>query len=65
MFLGLTKAVVKGHGNSKARSFSVCIAQAANAVRGDMTAKIKEMIDGVDMDAIQAQIQATAEHTAE
>ena len=45
-FLGLTKTVVKGHGNSKARGFSVCIEQAANAVRGDMVEKIKTMIDG-------------------
>lgn len=57
-FLGLQKAVVKGHGNSKAPAISVCIAQAANAVRGDMVGKIKEMIDGTDMDAITAQITA-------
>ena len=61
MFLGLTKAVVKGHGNSKARSFAVSIAQAASAARGNMTAKIKEMIDGVDLHAIQAQSQESAE----
>ena len=42
MFLGLQKAVVKGHGNSKARGFAVCIAQAANAVRGQMVEKISE-----------------------
>jgi glycerol-3-phosphate acyltransferase PlsX len=59
-FLGLTKAVVKGHGNSKARAFSAAIAQAANAVRGNMTAKIKEMIDSVDLNAIQAQAQEAA-----
>ena len=61
MFLGLTKAVVKGHGNSKARSFAVSIAQAASAARGNMTAKIKEMIDSVDLHAIQAQSQESAE----
>ena len=60
MFLGLTKAVVKGHGNSKARSFAVSIEQAANAVRGNMTAKIKELIDGVDLVSIQAQAQEAA-----
>ena len=66
MFLGLTKAVVKGHGNSKARSFSAAIAQAANAVRGNMTAKIKELIDSVDLDAIQAQaVAANTEGSAE
>lgn len=65
MFLGLTKAVVKGHGNSKARSFSAAIAQAANAVRGNMTAKIKEMIDSVDMNAIQAQAQEASAGSAE
>lgn len=45
MFLGLSKTVVKGHGNSKARGFSVCIAQAANAVRGDMLGKMKALLD--------------------
>ena len=65
MFLGLTKAVVKGHGNSKARSFSVSISQAANAARGNMTAKIKEMIDSVDLESIQAQAQAVAAGTTD
>ncbi len=46
-FLGLSKAVVKGHGNSKARGFEICIQQAANAVRGGMVDKIKTMIDKV------------------
>lgn len=45
MFLGMSKAVVKGHGNSKARAFSVCISQAAEAVKGDMVGKIKAMLD--------------------
>lgn len=45
MFLGLNKAVVKGHGNSKARGFSICIEQAANAVRGDLVGRIKTMLD--------------------
>ena len=44
MFLGLKKAVVKGHGNSKARGFAVCIAQAANAVRGQMVEKIGDIL---------------------
>ena len=44
MFLGLQKAVVKGHGNSKARGFAVCIAQAANAVRGKMVERISESL---------------------
>ena len=43
MFLGLSKTVVKGHGNSKAKGFAVCIEQAANAVRGDMVNKIKTL----------------------
>jgi glycerol-3-phosphate acyltransferase PlsX len=60
-FLGLTKAVVKGHGNSKARGFSVCIKQAVGAVRGNMVDKIKAMIDSVDMDAIAAASQQQAE----
>ena len=44
MFLGLKKVVVKGHGNSKARGFSICIEQAANAVRGNMVEKISELL---------------------
>ena len=60
-FLGLTKAVVKGHGNSKARGFSVCIKQAANAARGNMVDKIKAMIDSVDMEAIALASQQQAE----
>ncbi len=51
-FLGLSKTVVKGHGNSKVRGFSICIEQAANAVRGGMVEKIKTMIDGVDLDKV-------------
>ncbi len=54
MFLGLSKAVVKGHGNSKAHGFAVCIEQAANAARGGMVEKIKSMIDSVDMEKIAA-----------
>ena len=44
-FLGLQKPVVKGHGNSKARAISVCISQAAKAVRGNLSDKIKTMLD--------------------
>lgn len=61
MFLGLSKAVVKGHGNSKARAFSVCIAQAAQAVRGDMTGKMKAMIDSVDMEKLTVAAQSVNE----
>ncbi len=61
MFLGLSKAVVKGHGNSKVKGFSVCIQQAANAVRGGMVEKIKTMIDSVDLDKVaQAATQEEA-----
>ncbi len=52
MFLGLSKTVVKGHGNSKARGFEICIQQAANGVRGGMVEKIKTMIDGVDLEKV-------------
>lgn len=62
-FLGLTKPVVKGHGNSKARGFSVCIAQAAKAVRGDMVGKMKALVDKVDMDALTAQMTERAEES--
>ena len=44
-FLGLQKPVVKGHGNSKARAISVCISQATKAVRGNLSDKIKTMLD--------------------
>lgn len=57
MFLGLNKAVVKGHGNSKAYAFSVCIKQAAEAARGDMVGKMKAMIDKVNIDQVTAQTQ--------
>ena len=59
-FLGLTKAVVKGHGNSKARGFSVCIEQVASAVRGNMTEKIKGMVDAVNLDALAQASQTGA-----
>ncbi|MBO5411624.1 MAG: phosphate acyltransferase PlsX [Clostridia bacterium] len=49
MFLGLNKTVVKGHGNSKAKGFSICIAQAANAVRGNMVENIREMLDKTEI----------------
>ena len=44
MLLGVPYVVVKGHGNSKAGGFSVCIRQAADAVRGNMIGKIQDMI---------------------
>lgn len=51
MFLGLKKVVVKGHGNSKAKGFSICVEQAAEAVRGDMVGKIERMLQEVDLSA--------------
>ena len=48
IFLGLSKVVVKAHGNSKAKSFCACIQQAAGAVRGDMIGKISAMLETVD-----------------
>ncbi|MBE5745207.1 MAG: phosphate acyltransferase PlsX [Clostridiales bacterium] len=65
MFLGLQKAVVKGHGNSKARAFSACIDQAINAVRGDMINKMKEMIEKVNMDALAETAKQAAENGAQ
>ena len=62
MFLGLSKTIVKGHGNSKARGFSICIEQAANAVRGDMVNKIKAMVDSVDLSVpVPTETEAKAE----
>ena len=63
MFLGLSKTVVKGHGNSKARGFAICIEQAANAVRGNMVDKIKAMVDKTN-DAMAAAEAAKQEQTA-
>ena len=59
MLLGLTKTVVKGHGNSKAKGFCVCIRQAVNAVRGELVQKIENMLQQVDLDAVKN--AATAE----
>ena len=66
MLLGLSKTVVKGHGNSKAKGFAVCIEQAANAVRGDMVNKIKTLVDTTNA-AIAAAEEAkqTAQSTTE
>lgn len=66
MLLGLSKTVVKGHGNSKAKGFAVCIEQAANAVRGDMVNKIKTLVDTTNA-AIAAAEEAkqTAQPTTE
>ncbi len=50
MLLGLKKTIVKGHGNSKAKGYSVCIMQAVKAVRGDMIGKIENMLSTVDLD---------------
>lgn len=50
MFLGLKKAVVKAHGNSRAHGFSICIGQAADAVRGDMVGKIEKMLEETGTD---------------
>ena len=60
MMLGLSKAVVKGHGNSKAVGFSVCIGQAADAVRGDMVGKIAKMLDEIRKAEEAAAAQAAA-----
>ena len=55
MLLGLSKTVVKGHGNSKAKGFAVCIEQAANAVRGDMVNKIKTLVDTTNAAIVAAE----------
>ena len=62
-FLGLQKPVVKGHGNSKARAISVCISQAAKAVRGNLTEKIKTMLDetAASVEAATTQEEKAAE----
>lgn len=44
MFLGLKKAVVKAHGNSKPAGFAVCVGQAVDVVRGDMVGRIEKML---------------------
>ncbi len=45
MLLGLPKTVVKGHGNAKARAFTVYVTQAYNAVKEGMVDKIKDMLE--------------------
>ncbi len=62
LLLGLPKAVVKGHGNSKARAFSVCIAQAVEAVRGGMVQKIESMLQKVNEEAAQKAAEAESEN---
>ena len=59
MFLGLNKAVVKGHGNSKAHAFSICIEQAASAARGGLVDKIKAMIDSVNLNPVAAETETS------
>ena len=66
VFLGLTKPVVKGHGNSKAGSFTIYIGQAVDMVRGDMINKMKAMIDSGNekLAAIEAQNAAQSAETS-
>ncbi|MBQ9729694.1 MAG: phosphate acyltransferase PlsX [Clostridia bacterium] len=56
VLLGLPKAVVKGHGNSKAKSFAACIAQATDCVRGDMVRKVEEMLQKVNAEAAAKEV---------
>ncbi|MBQ2740024.1 MAG: phosphate acyltransferase PlsX [Clostridia bacterium] len=65
MMLGLSKVVVKGHGNSKAKGFAVCISQAADAVRGNMVGKISDMLEEIRKaeEAKQAEAQAAQTET--
>jgi glycerol-3-phosphate acyltransferase PlsX len=65
MMLGLSKVVVKGHGNSKAKGFAVCIGQAADAVRGNMVGKISDMLEEIRKaeEAQQAEAQAAQTET--
>ncbi len=60
-FLGLTKAVVKGHGNSKAKGITACIRQAKSAVREDLVGKIKAMLETIDLDAATAKVSEAHE----
>lgn len=65
-FLGLSKPVVKGHGNSRARGFAVCISQAANAARNDLTGKLSNLLSKVDMEKLAEQaMQSRAEKESE
>lgn len=66
MMLGLAKAVVKGHGNSKANGFAFCIGQAADAVRGDMVGKIADMLEEIrKAEEAQAALVGAQESAAE
>lgn len=64
MFLGLKKAVVKAHGNSKASGFAICIGQAVEAVRGDMVGKIEKMLAEVDLTEAAAKSAENSVETA-
>ncbi len=57
MLLGLSKTVVKGHGNSKAKGFSACVLQAVSAVRGEMVQKIEQMLAQVDLNVAPPQTE--------
>jgi glycerol-3-phosphate acyltransferase PlsX len=61
MFLGLQKAVVKGHGNSKALGMSVCIKLAADAARGGMVENIQAMLTELEEKNAVAEEAATAQ----
>lgn len=61
MFLGLPKAVVKAHGNSKPKGFSVCVLQAVDAVKGDMVGKIEKMLADTGLTAHAAPAEAEKE----
>ncbi len=63
--LGLPKAVVKGHGNSKALGFSVCIKLVAEAVRGDMVGKIQAMLEKIkEQESAALKVEAATESGA-
>ena len=67
MFLGLTKPVVKGHGNTEARSVPIYVQQVANAVRNNMIEKMKVMIDEANekLAALEAQQAEAAAESAQ
>lgn len=52
VLLGIEKVVVKSHGSSKAESVCASVLQAKNAAAGGLIGSIKEMLGGIDLEAI-------------
>lgn len=52
MFLGLNGLSVKSHGGADAFAFSIAINNAIKSVKGDLNERIKEEINGFNLDEL-------------